>query len=109
VGVYGMISYSVSQRTHEIGIRMALGAQRRDVMLSVVGGEVRLALIGVALGLGASLLLSRLLSGLLYGVTASDPSTYLVLGAVALAVTVIAAYLPARRAAALDPMVALRR
>jgi predicted permease len=108
VGLYGVIAYSVSRRTREIGIRMALGAQRRDVMATVVGGGVSITGMGLALGLGSALLLTRFLSSLLFGVRSADPLTYAVvvflLGIVALA----ACYIPARRATRVDPMIALR-
>ncbi len=108
VGIYGVISYDVSDRTHELGIRMALGAQQGDVLKLVVGQGARLAAMGIFLGLAAAFLLTRLMSSMLYGVKATDFSTFaiisLTLGVVALA----ASYLPSRRAMALDPVVALR-
>ncbi len=108
VGIYGVIAYSTKQRTREIGIRVALGAQRRDVFRLVIGQGVRLTLIGVAIGLIAAYFFSRVLSSLLFGVSASDPLTFgagaIFLGAVALG----ACYIPAWRAMRVDPMVALR-
>jgi predicted permease len=108
VGIYGVISYVVGQRTHEIGIRMALGAQRGDVMRLVLGEGVRMALIGVAAGIAAALGLTRLMAEELFGVTAQDPLTYAMVAILLTLVALLACYLPARRAMRVDPVVALR-
>ena len=108
LGIYALISYSVNQRTQEIGIRMALGASTRDVQAGILGLTLRLAVIGVVIGTAASWLVARGASGLLYGVTARDPQTFAGMVVVLTAVALVAGYLPARRASRIDPMVALR-
>src|SRR5205807_2739101 len=97
VGIYGVISYAVGQRTHEIGVRMALGAQRRDVMRLVLGEGARMALVGVAAGIAAALGLTRLMANELFGVTAQDPLTFAAVAIVLMLVALLACYFPARR------------
>lgn len=108
VGLYGVMAYSVSRRTRELGIRMALGANRKDVIILVVGQGMKLSLMGVGIGLAISLALTKLLSSFLFGVSASDPVTYLLISLLLAAVALIACYIPARRATRVDPMIALR-
>ena len=108
VGIYGVLSYSVSRRRHEIGIRSALGATRRDILRMVVGEGLLLTLMGVGIGVAVALGLTRLLTGLLYGVRPRDPLTFVALALLLIIVALLAVYVPARRAISVDPMVALR-
>jgi putative ABC transport system permease protein len=108
VGIYGVISYSVTQRTHEIGIRCALGAQRKDVLKLVVGQGLKLVLLGLGLGLAGSFAFTRLMSSFLFEVSATDPATFVEVALVLIATALVACYLPARRATRVDPLVALR-
>jgi len=108
VGIYGVIAYVVGQRTREIGIRLALGARQKDVLRLVLWQGTRLALLGVAIGLGAALALTHLMTRLLYGISATDSATFLGLAMVLTAISVAACWIPARRAMGVDPVVALR-
>jgi ABC-type antimicrobial peptide transport system permease subunit len=107
-GLYGTVSYSVSQRTREVGIRLSLGASRSEVVRLLLGSGLRLVAIGAAAGLVLALLLARLLQSLLFGIKALDPLTFVAVPAVLLSVAILAAWLPARRAGRVDPQVALR-
>ena len=109
VGLYGVVAYTVSRRTQEIGLRMAIGAQAGEVMRMVLSGGMKLALLGVVIGTAAALALSRLVTSMLYEVTAFDPLSYLATGLILLAVAALACYVPARRAMRIDPIAALRQ
>jgi putative ABC transport system permease protein len=108
LGLYGVMAYSVSQRTAEIGLRVALGAQRAHVLQLVLGQGVKLTLLGVAIGFGVAWALTRLLVSLLFGVSATDPATFASISFLLVSIALLACFLPARRALTVDPMVALR-
>ncbi len=107
-GIFGVISYSVAQRTHEIGVRMTLGAQPVDVLCMVLGQGGKIALGGIVIGIVVAFGLTRLMSGLLFSVSAGDPATFVAVAGLLVLVAIFACYIPARRATRVDPMVALR-
>jgi putative ABC transport system permease protein len=108
VGIFGVLAYIVTQRTHEIGIRIALGAQKEDVLKLVIGQGITLALIGIAIGVAGALALTRVMTSLLYGVSAVDPIVFASVSLLLITVALFACYIPARRAMCVDPMIALR-
>jgi len=108
VGLYGVISYLVSQRTSELGIRLALGAQRGDVFRLVLNDGMKMALIGIAIGLVSAFWITRLMSSLVYGISTTDPLTFIFITLLLIAITSLACFIPARRATQVDPLVALR-
>jgi ABC-type antimicrobial peptide transport system permease subunit len=108
IGIYGVMSYLVAQRNHEVGLRMALGAGQRQVLSLIMKRGIALSLIGVGLGIAGALALTRFIKSLLYGVYPTDPPTFLVVSVLLLAVSLVAIYIPARRATKVDPMVVLR-
>ena len=108
IGIYGVLAYSVAQRTREIGIRLALGAHRKDVLRLVISQGMRLASLGILLGLFGAFALTRLMSGMIYGVSSTDPVTFVAVAALLGVVAIAPCYIPARRATRVDPMVALR-
>ena len=108
VGIYGVMTYSVAQRTHEIGIRLALGAQTSTVLRLAVGYGMKLVIVGIVIGLIAAFALTRVMSTLLFGVTATDPATFTLISLLLILVAAVASYIPARRATKVDPIIALR-
>jgi putative ABC transport system permease protein len=109
IGIYGVLSYTVAQRTPEIGIRMALGAQQGEVLRSVVGQGMALATLGIILGGGAAVAVTRVLSGMLFGITPTDPAVFAAVAGLLAIVAALAAYIPARKASMVDPLIALRQ
>src|SRR5205823_2723775 len=108
IGLCGVMAYSVSQRTRELGIRVSVGAERRDIFKLILGEGLAISVVGLLAGLVAALVLTRLTAKLLYGVSATDPVTFIVIALLLLCVAMLASYFPARRATKVDPMIALR-
>jgi ABC-type antimicrobial peptide transport system permease subunit len=108
IGLYGVMSYMVTQRSRELGVRVALGANTRDVLGLVLGQGAKLALLGVVIGLAASFAVTRVMTNMLFNVSATDPLTFVVISLLLISVALVASYLPARRATKVDPIVALR-
>jgi putative ABC transport system permease protein len=108
IGIYGVLSFLVSRRTREIGIRLALGAQRRDVLWLVMKEGAKFSLIGIALGLASALAITRFLASELYGTSPADPATFIATAVLMTAITLLACYIPTRRAMRVDPLIALR-
>jgi putative ABC transport system permease protein len=108
IGIYGVMAFLVQTRTHEIGVRMALGASARDVFKLIVGGGMKLTIIGVAVGIGGAIALTRLMQGLLFNTSTADPITFIGIAALLSIAAFLACYIPARRAAKVDPLIALR-
>jgi putative ABC transport system permease protein len=108
IGLYGVVAFSVTRRTQEIGIRMSIGAQRSDVLRLILGEGARMAALGVVIGIAASMAITRLMSSLLFGISATDPVTFVCVAVLLSLVALLASYIPARRAMRVDPIVALR-
>jgi putative ABC transport system permease protein len=108
IGIYGVMSYAVAERTHELGVRIALGADRASVLRLVLGESIALAAIGIAVGLAGAFAAARLIQSLLFGVTATDAVTFVAISALLAVTALVASYVPARRAMRVDPMIALR-